>query len=277
MGIAMQDVQLSGKHQKMLDCFLLACQADDRISAAFLIGSNAKGKADEHSDLDLCIAVTDEAYEDFVATRDAFVRRLGEPAFAEDFGNPNILFLIFPDGSEVEINYARATDIAGIFDSQYKVLIDKINLAEHLALRPREFDQARQTEKLRQLIQWFWHDFSHFTTALARNQLWWAQGQLDILRAICVGLARLTNDFSDPDVNEEVYFKIENAMPVEQLSSIQNTFVPMERSAMLQAAFAILDFYRDLATALAGAHGIAYPEALEQVMVERLRKIRDDR
>jgi predicted nucleotidyltransferase len=273
----MQDVQLSRKHQDVLERFLLACQADDRISAAFLIGSNAKGKADEHSDLDLFLAVTDEAYEDFVATRDAFVRRLGEPAFAEDFGNPNILFLIFPDGSEVEINYARATDVAGIFDSQYKVLTDKMNLAARITPRPREFDQTRQTEKLRRLIQWFWHDFPHFTTALARNQLWWAQGQLEILRSICVGLARLRNDFSDPEVEEEVYFKIENAMPVEQLSRLQNTFVPMEREAMLQSAFAILHFYQKLATALAREHGLSYPEALEKVMVEKLRKIRDDR
>jgi predicted nucleotidyltransferase len=273
----MQDAQLSSKHQDVLDRFLLACQADDRITAAFLIGSNAKGKADEHSDLDLLIAVSDEAYQDFVATRDAFVRQLGEPAFAEDFGNPNILFLIFPDGSEVEINYARESDVGRIFDSQYKVLIDKMNLAAHITTRPREFDQAQQREKLRRLVQWFWHNFSHFVTALARNQLWWAQGQLEILRAECVGLARLKNDYSDPEVEEEVYFKIENAMPVEPLSPLRNTFVPMERDALLKAAFVIVDFYRELATALAQEHGISYPKALEDAMVERLKKIRDHR
>jgi hypothetical protein len=47
----------------------------------------------------------------------------------------------------------------------------------------------------------------------------------------------------------------------------------MERDAMLQAAFAIVDFYRQLAALLAGEHGLAYPAALERVMLERLEKL----
>jgi hypothetical protein len=88
-----------------------------------------------------------------------------------------------------------------------------------------------------------------------------------------VGLARLRNDFSDPEVEEEVYFKIENAMPVEQLSALQETFCSMEKDAMLKAGFVILKYYKELAKPLAGAHKIVYPEKLEQVMVERLEKL----
>jgi len=271
-----QGVQLSSNHQIIADRLLAACRADDRIVAAFLIGSNAKGKADEHSDLDTYIVIKDDAFDNFDATRESFVRLLGEPAFIEDFGIPNILFLIFPDGSEVELYYARASDLNQIFDSQYKVLLDKKAIASQIALRPRQVDQTGQKEKLRHLIQTFWHDCSHFATAMARNQLWWAHGQLDVLRAICVGLARLNNDFSDPDVEEEVYFKIENAMPVEQLAPLKDTFCPLDKGAMLRAGFVIVDLYRELTTPLAQAYGITYPVALEKVMVERLRKIRDN-
>jgi predicted nucleotidyltransferase len=277
MTMAMPDAQLSSNHQAILDRFLMACQADERIIAAFLVGSYAKGKADEHSDLDLYIVTRDDAFDDFVANRESFVRLLGEPAFVEDFDVPGIVFLIFPNGSEVEINYTSQSRVGGIFDAPFKVLLDKRDITAGLVSRvEREFDQAKQTERLRRLIYWFWHNFSHFVTALARNQLWWAQGQLDILRANCVGLARLRNDFSDPEVEEEVYFKIEDAMPVEQLSPLQDTFCPMEKDAMLASAFVIVDFYRELATALAQKHGIPYPEALEKVMIERLRKIRDN-
>ena len=270
-----QAMQLSSRHQKILDRFLAAGLADERIIAAFLVGSNAKGTADEHSDLDLYVVTTDEAFDDFDARREAFVRLLGEPAFMEDFGIPNILFLIFPDGSEVELYYARESDVNQIFDSQYKVLLDKKAITAQIVLQPRQFDQASQREKLRHLIQTFWHDFSHLATAMARNQLWWAHGQLDVLRAICVGLARLRNNFSDPDVEEEVYFKLENAMPVEQLALLKDTFCPMEKRAMLESAIVIVDFYRGLASALSREHGITYPEALEKVMVERLKTIRN--
>ena len=45
--------------------FVAACQADERVVAAFLGGSYARGTADAYSDLDLCLITTDEAYEDF--------------------------------------------------------------------------------------------------------------------------------------------------------------------------------------------------------------------
>jgi hypothetical protein len=83
----------------------------------------------------------------------------------------------------------------------------------------------------------------------------------------------LRNNFADTDIGEEGYFKIETALPVEQLSSLQTTFPPLEQSAMLQAALVIVDFYKEVAVPLAQAHGIPYPDALEKVMVNRLEKL----
>ncbi len=130
--------------------------------------------------------------------------------------------------------------------------------------------QAEQTEKLRREIYWFWHDLSHFITAMRREQLWWAHGQLDVLRSMCVNLARLEHNFSDPSIGEEPYFKVELALPVEELSPLQETFCPMEKGAMLQAIHVIVDFYKRLAPVLAQRHGIAYPAGLEKVMMSRL-------
>jgi predicted nucleotidyltransferase len=270
------NIQVRPVHQTYLNRFVEACHSDARVVAALLVGSYVKGRNDEHSDLDLYVITKDEVYDDFVGRRDAFVRSLGEPAFMEDFDSPGTLFLIFPDGAEVEISLIPESRLAQVFDEPYQVLLDKKNITAGVVSHGREANQDAQKEKLRRLIYWFWHEFSHFVTALGRNRLWWAQGQLDALRAKCVGLARLRNDFSDTEVEEEVYFKIENAMPVEQLSPLQATFCPMEKDAMLASAFVIVDFYRELAPSLAQAHGIAYPEALEQVMVERLKAIRED-
>ncbi|MFQ5933890.1 MAG: aminoglycoside 6-adenylyltransferase, partial [Dehalococcoidia bacterium] len=130
--------------------------------------------------------------------------------------------------------------------------------------------RADQIETLRRLIYWFWHDLSHFITAMARGQLWWAYGQIEALRLQCVGLVRLRHDFS---AEAEGYEKVEKAVPVEQLSSLQATFCPMEKDAMLQAALVIIRFYKELARPLALSHGIAYPEGLAQVMSGRLEKL----
>jgi len=65
----------------VLSRFVDACSADDRIVAACLRGSRARGEADEYSDLDLCVITRDEAFENVMAERAEFVRQLGEPVF----------------------------------------------------------------------------------------------------------------------------------------------------------------------------------------------------
>jgi hypothetical protein len=42
---------------------------------------------------------------------------------------------------------------------------------------------------------------------------------------------------------------------------------------MLQAAHAILYFYKEVAPSLAQVHGIPYPADLERLLVERLEKL----
>lgn len=76
-----QDLHLPHRHQVVTNRFVAACHADERVVAAFLRGSYVSGAADEYSDLDLGLTTTDEAYEDFRAGREAFVRWMGEPVF----------------------------------------------------------------------------------------------------------------------------------------------------------------------------------------------------
>ncbi|MEO5887240.1 MAG: aminoglycoside 6-adenylyltransferase [Anaerolineales bacterium] len=270
-----QGIHLHPNHQTVFDQFVSACHADERVTAAFLVGSYVRAKADAHSDLDLYLITTDEAYDDFIAERPAFIRLLGEPLFLEDFDLPGIVFLIFPDGSEVEISFGHESQLSQILNEPYKVLLDKKNLTSSVISREREVNYEEQTEKLRRLIYWFWHELSHFITALERRQLWWAHGQLGALRLYCINLARLQNNFSDQNVGDEGYFKIEQGIPIEQLSALKATYCPMEESAMLEAAEVIVRFFQNIATSLATTHGITYPESLDKVIFERLERLRN--
>ena len=167
--------------QAILNRFVAACRADKRVTAALLVGSYARGAADTHSDLDLFLITDDAAYDDFSAARGDFVRAFGEPLFREDFDLPDIIFLIFPEGAEVEIHFAPAAQLGAILDEPHWSLLDKRGL---LAAAPAPYaaaDAPQSAEALRRQIAWFWHDLSHFTTAVARGQLWWAAGQLEVL------------------------------------------------------------------------------------------------
>jgi len=255
----------------ILSHFVTFCHSNPCIHAAILYGSHASGAADEWSDLDLGVVVADDAHDDFIAGREAFVRQLGEPLFIEDFDIPGMLFFILADGTEAELFIDRASDF-GEPHGPWRALLDKTGALENA--KPRsDPDPAQQREALRRQIVWFWHDLSHFITAVGRGQLWWAYGQLEVLRRICANLARLRHDFNDEEVGDDPWFKLDKALPDEALAPLRLTYVPLERAAMLAAARAVIDFYRQLAAPLAEEHGIAYPAELERLMLTRLDKL----
>ena len=268
-----QEIRLPQNHRVIMNSFVAACHTDERVVAAFLSGSYARDAADAYSDLDFGLIAIDEAYDDFFVEREAFIRRLGEPVFLEDYRvrGDDFVFSIFPDGTEVELGLSRESHFTHLYGGPYKVLLDKRGILAQAVFPRYEPAQAEQIEILHQLVYWFWHDLSHhFITSLARGQLWSAYGALEDLRRTCVNLARLQQNFS---AQAEAYEKVEQVLPTEQLSTLQATICPLEQGAMLQAALSIVRFYQELAPPLAQAHSIPYPADLARVMSERLEKL----
>lgn len=257
-------------HQIITNRFIAACQADERVVAAFIGGSYARGATDIYSDLDFYLVTTDIAYDDFLAGSTAFVRLLGEPVFLENYNGDwgDFVFFIFADGTEGELGLGCESRFHHIHGGPYKVLLDKKRILEGVVFPSYEPAQAEQIETLRGMINWFWHNLSHhFITPIARGQLWSAYEGLEDMRLTCVNLARLRHNFS---AKAEGYEKVELALPIEQLAPLQATFCPMERGAMLRAALVIVRFYQELALPLAQAHGLPYPADLARIMTGRL-------
>jgi predicted nucleotidyltransferase len=265
-----QELQQPLHHQIITNRFIAACNADDRVIAAFIGGSYARGKNDAYSDLDFGLIITDETYEYFLEDREAFIRLLGEPVFLEDYygDGADFVFSIFSDGTEVELALGRESHFNHIHVGPYKVLLDKKGILAGAVFVWNQPTEAEQIETLRGMINWFWHNLSHhFITPMARGQLWSAYGALEDIRLTCVNMARLQQNFS---AKAEGYEKVEQTLPVEQLAPLKASFCPMEREAMLQAALTIVHFYQELAPQLAEAHGISYPTDLARVMSDRL-------
>jgi len=260
----------SAHQQAFVDRFVAACQADARVVATFLGGSSVKGTADPSSDLDLTLITTDAAYTDFAARRKEFLDQLGEVVFLEDFDHPHNMFFMLSDGTEGEIWLGSERHLAHIHSGPYHVLLDTKDILAGAVFPEAAPTPAEQRETLRRLVAWFWHDLSHFITAMARDQLWWAHGQLEELRRFCVQLARLRQNFA---ASADGYEKVDLALPVEQLSPLLASFCPLEYAAMLQAGSVIVQFYQALAPLLAQTHGVPYPVGLERVMLDRLERL----
>jgi predicted nucleotidyltransferase len=270
-----QDLPLRPYQKAFVERFVNACQADDRVLAAFLGGSTVKGYADAYSDVDLCVITTDSSFEEFFSQRETILRTLGELVFLEDFGATDSAFYIYADDVEGELNFSSESRLTQIHAGPYRILLDKKNLLEGVEFAEHLPASSEQMEKLRSQIHGFWHELSHFMTAMRRDQIWWAQGQLEALRGVCVNLARLRHNFLDADAGEEPYFKIEKGMPVEQLSALTETFGPLEKKEILKASLILVRFYLDVAPPLAQLHGIQYSHGLERVMLDRFQELRD--
>lgn len=259
-------------HGAVIAHFTDACSADERIVAAFLGGSLARGGSDEYSDVDLCVITADDAIDDTVADRAGLVQRLGEPLFLEDFGDPRNVFFILADGTEGEIFFFAEGELDRIDAGRFRSLVDERDILPREEFPGPRPDPVDQVEELRRALTWFWHDLSHFTTAIGRGQLWWAAGQLEILRACCVTLVRIEHGLESHD---EPYEKLDGEIPPGELEALRSTFVPPERAALLEAADRLLAFYRALAPDVAEAHGLAYPTELDRLMGARLEHLRD--
>lgn len=266
-------MELSVQHENVVRRFVAACREDKRVVACALGGSNARGEADSYSDLDIDLITTDEAHENFYGEREKFISLLGEPLFVENFDLKNIVFFVLGDGTEGELGIGRESETEHFHWGPYQVLLDKKGALTGNVIEEKKLPESEQIEKLRRLIYWFWHDLSHFITAMGRGQLWWGYGQLQMLRGYCVNLARMEKDLFDAEAGEDPYWKLEKSLPVERFDSLQNTFCPMERGAMLESARTILNFYLELAVPLAQKYEIEYPAKLERIVVERLEKL----
>jgi predicted nucleotidyltransferase len=267
----MGDISWQRDREVVLDRFVAACSADDRIVAAFLAGSAARGEADEHSDLDLSVVVPDDDLDDVVDDRERLIAQLGDALFLEDFGIDRLVFAILSDGTDIELHFVRESELDRVRSGPHRVLEDDRGVLAGVTFPWPEFDRATQTRELRDVLMGFWHDLSHFAAAIERDHLWWAAGQLEALRAYCVRLARIEHG-AEP-MPDEPYWKLDAEMPTAPLEPLRSTFVPMERAAMLDAARTLLAFFRSRAPAIAEAHGLTYPEPLDHLAGARLHDL----
>jgi lincosamide nucleotidyltransferase len=267
------ELRLPERRRAVLDRFVTACWEDARVAAAFLGGSYARGNADAHSDLDLYVITTDQAYAEFFAERAAFIRSLGDPVFLEDFADYgfDLLLFILSDGTEGELALAPESGFQHIHGGPIVILVDKTGILAGVAFPQRHPAPSEQADRLRRQMYWFWHDLAHhFITPLARGRSWEAAGALEDVRRTCVDLARLEVDFTTA---AEGYEQVDGAVPMERLAALAATFSPPERHTLLRAARAIVALYREMAPPLAQAHGITYPAALERLVCARLEAL----
>lgn len=261
----------SPAHEEVIARFADVCSSDERVVAAFVGGSIARGEADPYSDVDLCVVATDEAIDEVFADRAALIERLGTPLFLEDWGDDvREVFVILPDGLDVEMFVVAERQLRDLEVGPFLTLLDRAGILTNLQLPPPSPLEGDLGAELRRILAWFWHEVSHVIKALGREELWWAAGEVEALRGHCVNLIRIEQGL---EAGDEPYFKIDAETSTVALEPLRSTFAPMDRAALAQAASQLVAFFGLRGRPLAAAHGLEYPSELDHVMRKRLEAL----
>jgi len=152
----------------------------------------------------------------------------------------------------------------------FQVLVDKQGILRGVEFPLFRPDASAQRQALRELLVSFWRDAWQFSKAMARAQVWSAQGGLERMRRAVMNLMRLQADFS---AAAEGYSKVDRVLGAKVLATLEDTVCPLETDAMWRAARKLGGLCRDIGTDLARRQSVDYPSALDGVVSDRLARL----
>ena len=242
--------------------FRAGCAGDDAVVAAFLGGSHASGSSDDVSDLDLYVVTGQDAYADFFARREQFMRSWGDPLVLEDVVDFeglgfDMLVFILRDGVWGEVALAHTANFMQTHGGPFEVLVDKIGLlagVEFPLYVPSREERRAQVERA---FAWFWIDLLNLNKLLARERRVSAADYLTKLRAHCLALLQAA-EVSDVDL---------------ELAALLECLIATTRCAGLddmRAAGQLAELHRVVGRAVAPTVELAYPDEVADLLSETL-------
>lgn len=194
---------MNALHAPLIQRIRALLQDDPRVVSAWLEGAIARGEEDDFSDIDLWIAVRDDAVEHFVAQRELFAAQAGPvlsvlyPALTESVEGMESFQVLFEDQPPtltLDVS-VQAKSCVTPFDpnsiaEECVVLFDKSELLRYHAADPAEAD-AYIAELYDDCSVRFWHALPRVLACVHRGDLLEAM-QLSLQRIEdCVTLYRM--------------------------------------------------------------------------------------
>jgi predicted nucleotidyltransferase len=185
---------------------LEAVEADPRVRALEIKGSMARGGADEHSDLDTRVWISDDEFDSALADLPSLARAVATPLdiLFERPGSP-FLFVQFVDGVQLELLARRASEAKGRIAGEV-VLLDRDGLLQH----PYEPAPPWEIDKW---ASWGWMALFDLDKYLRRGSLWEALTKLEDARKLLLRHHAAETGIPDPEFGVTSIFDFDGALP----------------------------------------------------------------
>jgi predicted nucleotidyltransferase len=206
---------------------LEATEADPRIRSFRVRGSIARGTADEYSDLDARIWVSDDEYEGALADLPTLVRSLG-PTLDIVFETPGspYLFVQFADGVQLELSSGRVSEASGR-DHGVVVLLDRDGLWDKPYQPTPAWDQGLW-------LGWAWMALFDIDKYLRRDSLWEALTTLEKARSLLLRHHAAETGMRDPEYGVASILDYGGTLP----EGLESTVAGLDAAEIRRAALA---------------------------------------
>ncbi|WP_445398124.1 nucleotidyltransferase domain-containing protein [Streptomyces sp. LE64] len=226
-------------HSEFLDDVLPRIRQDARVAGVAITGSLVGGRPDVYSDVDLVLAVDDEAYDAVMKERLALIgswSALVAGFTGEHVGEPRLIVtLVGPPLLHVDFKFVRVSDFAERTEDP-EVLWDRDgSLAEALAGKP----PAPPSLDLQWFEDRFWIWVHYGATKLGRGELFETIGFLTYLRETVLGPLAARRAGAPPRNVRH----LETVAP-EEARALRATLCGYDRHEAARALLATVDLYR---------------------------------
>lgn len=244
-------------------------QQDERVLAIWLTGSLGRGVGDRYSDVDLRVAVRDEALQDFAAAWYHALDQISPTVFRQRFGPPSepIITAITPNWLRFDLAIIPATLALQRSATQAAILFDRNDTFASVA--PAAADASAQASAaVLAVIEEFLRCLGLLVVVAGRGEWLVAVDGGLRLRSLLIDLLLIANGRQRPGVK-----RLNSVLPPEQQQLLE------QLPPLVATPAAVLGYHRacaqhflPLARQFAGAQGIAYPERFEQATLDYLHR-----
>lgn len=244
-----------------------ALRRDDRIAAAFVTGSLARGNADAQSDLDLLL-ISDASFPAVVDEWETLVDAVAPTVFRRRFGQPPsvIATAITPDWCRFDLVVQPVSEVSRRTHGPSLALFDRegarITLPQRL---PAPVSAARLTE----LVEEFLRVLGLLPVVLARDELLVGVDGVILLRRMLTDLMLAERG----DVDRGGVKRLNPLLGEDQRAALDR-LPPLAptREAVVEGSLACARLFLPLARRVLGERGIPYPSAFEDATVAHLER-----
>jgi hypothetical protein len=265
---------IARRHEAVLECLTKAAQEDDRILAAWLQGSRADGSADEFSDIDLYLAIRDEAYASF--DKLAFAERAAPVLISTEFpgsamglsGTASMVSCLLEGPAKLDLFTGPPVTFEKAHRPALRMLVDKVGLAARLSTgwEPERDVICGQVERLLSMT----FQGAAWPVLLLRRSQWvtHVHTEMTLIHSTIVPLLLLQRDprafIRSTFARERMLTEAERRMMEELAGEALHAFLARSPRAAYDAHVHIVDALSEAGQAACAAYDLPYPAAAEQ-------------